>query len=288
MAPIVARGTVEANGQVLFDGDPSAAIDLHSPGISKFAVDLHQQTGTCKQQTSVGRTLVCCVQSPDTPSLSFECSPVCFPGEALAEVQGRGRVAMNSIAIGDNVLVELDTGRLAYEPVLGYLHVMSSKRAEYLTVTHELGEFRASAGHLIFTSLEGDVRNNMAVGMLTAGHTLLVANSTSGSVVKSQVLSVRRNAGVGMYAPLTASGTIVVDSVVASIYASPSPSSRLPHGAAHAALFLVRAYHALGLTALRMATLAPPGDKSHTADEMHPFMSLLYRQLNLDLVLQAS
>ena len=60
------------------------------------------------------------------------------------------------------------------------------------------------------------------------------------------VLSVRRSVeSAGLFAPLTASGTIVVDSVFASNYAAPSTTLRLPHGMAHAVLFPTRVFHGL-------------------------------------------
>jgi hypothetical protein len=49
----------------------------------------------------------------------------------------------------------------------------------------------------------------------------------------------------GMYAPLTSSGTLLVDGVAASTYGTPDSGKRLIDRAAHAAFFAVRACQGL-------------------------------------------
>eukprot|EP00747_Dinoflagellata_sp_TGD_P172518 gnl/TRDRNA2_/TRDRNA2_209167_c0_seq1.p1 gnl/TRDRNA2_/TRDRNA2_209167_c0~~gnl/TRDRNA2_/TRDRNA2_209167_c0_seq1.p1 ORF type:complete len:110 (-),score=5.77 gnl/TRDRNA2_/TRDRNA2_209167_c0_seq1:9-290(-) len=53
-----------------------------------------------------------------------------------------------------------------------------------------------------------------------------------------------------MFAPLTKAGTIVVDCVVASNYASPSLRLSLPHGLAHNAMIPLRLWSLFGLSVL--------------------------------------
>ncbi|CAK0815103.1 unnamed protein product, partial [Prorocentrum cordatum] len=84
---------------------------------------------------------------------------------------------------------------------------------EFLRVVHELGQFRASPGHIVFVAAEGG-RQDDAVQELRAGDVLLAAplGLPPGAPRPSRVLSVGRGVSTaGMYAPLTASGTIVVD-----------------------------------------------------------------------------
>ena len=62
--------------------------------------------------------------------------------------------------------------------------------------------------------------------------------SENGLPTPSPVLSVKRTAGqFDMFAPMTSAGTIVVDSVVVSIYGNVDS-----HGAAHAVFFAVRVF----------------------------------------------
>jgi len=156
---------------------------------------------------------------------------MCFPGDAAAQVLGRGDVRLSDLKTGDLVL---DKSGM-HVRVLGFLHAIRSQSNEFLTVVHSLGEFLASANHLVFANEE-----DVLVADVQVGDLLSVADG------KSMVLSVRQSVGSqGMFAPLTASGTIAVDGVLASSYAAPSTTLRLPHGMAHAVAFPTRMFHGL-------------------------------------------
>merc|ERR1719161_2822673 len=69
------------------------------------------------------------------------------------------------------------------------------------------------------------------------------------AIVESTVVQIHsRSSSRGMFAPLTQTGTVVVDGVVASNYALPDLSLKLPHSVAHFVLFPVRMYHSLGFS----------------------------------------
>merc|ERR1711879_926969 len=88
----------------------------------------------------------------------------------------------------------------------------------------------------------------------------------------SLVLSVRRTFGkFDMFAPMTRTGTIVVDGVLASNYGNVAS-----HGAAHAAFFPVRAFHYLGILAVLPSIQEVAFDEP--ADEMHPWARLFHNQ----------
>jgi len=190
-------------------------------------------------------------QMATTTWKAWECggAPSCFPGEAMVHIEGAGETRISELRVGERVL-----SARGYEPVLGFLHQVSGGSSSFLTVSHSDGEFRATENHLVFTA-EG----SKAVGDLRVGEQLLPA---------SQILGVRESkTNLGVFSPLTASGTVVVDGVEASIYGQPSMRGKLTHGSAHAAFFPVRAYHALGL--------ARVFGHSHK-DELHPFAELLF------------
>merc|ERR1711959_279943 len=126
------------------------------------------------------------------------------------------------------------------EPVLGFLHKVSGLAQESMTVAHAQGTFRASANHIVFTN-----RGDMPVSALRPGDQLLAENSASPILAVGQEITT-----AGMYAPLTSSGAIVVDGVIASNYGTPSSGMSLPHGAAHAAFFALRVYHYFDLGSL--------------------------------------
>jgi hypothetical protein len=157
---------------------------------------------------------------------------------------------MALVRIGETVLVEQASGKMAYEPVLGFLHAQegSAGAKSFLTVMHEHGEFQASTNHIIF-AIDATGRNSKSVGDLQAGDKLLIAHADSASV-SSEVYAIRSGkAETGMFAPLTPSGTLVVDGVVASSYAAPMSGVKLPHAAVHASLFLLRSFYSMGLGA---------------------------------------
>merc|ERR1711879_1113081 len=127
-----------------------------------------------------------------------------------------------------------------FEPVLDFLHQVPGEvgdRRRMVKVAHETGTFQATSGHLVFTA-----ESDKPMSKVVVGDSLLVGDKwqkvTGVSVIESSS---------GLYAPLTPSGTIVVEGVLASNYATPSPSLWLPHAAAHAAFFSLRALHELGL-----------------------------------------
>lgn len=189
----------------------------------------------------------------------------CFPGEAMAQVYGRGAVSMASLQAGDLVQVKRASGDIAHEPVLGFLHSIHSEETSFVSVTHSKGQFRASANHLVFISQQLD----KPVGDLEVGDQILADS------MASTVLAIHRAFGQqGMYAPLTETGTVVVDGVAASNYAVSSLDlRRVPHACAHAIFAPVRLYHKLGFAAPK-----------ETADGLHPFLGVVYRQLRLDSV----
>lgn len=256
-------------------------------------------------ETSIDKNDPCYIHCCDPPAAA------CFPGEALVNKEGVGAVPLGDIKVGDRVLVER-SGELVHEPILAFLHALRNNRMAYLTVTHSLGEFRASSTHLVFVkSVDGGLVSK-TVGELQVGDQLLFASGKDHfqihSLVSSEVVSKMHSHGtIGMFAPLTASGTVVVDGVVASNYASPSHSKHLPHRLAHAFLFPVRFYHQVGF-----ATLLKPfwawlchdagsteakhwicqgagvDHKSATdVEDLHPYLAVLYKGLKVDWLLSA-
>lgn len=256
----------------------------------------------------------------ETGDKKEEKQTMCFPGEAVVRVKDRGEVPIATLMTGEMVLVQRQE-RLGYEPVLTFLHAIQTSSGEsmpFLTVTHTNGEFRASAAHIIFVR-EGSLKRSILVGHLQVGHEVFNAVSTpkdfrdltlgadAAWVMKpSRVVAIRRSSTQsGMYAPLTSSGTIVVDGVVASNYASSSEEKYLSHWAAHAFLFPVRAYHNIGLgtrlqplwqrlcsspTASMKSWLCQGGGLQQSdelqAEELHPYLRLVWKGLRLDSLLQ--
>lgn len=227
--------------------------------------------------------------------------PGCFAGESMVQTRGRGWVPMATLEVDEEVLVEESVGVIAYQPVLSFLHRIRAEEAPFLTVKHERGVLRATNGHLVFV-LEGHRRTDKPMGLLQPGDMLLVADGTGvdATLKPSRVSTIHKSmTSIGLHAPLTASGTVIVDGVVASIYATPSLSVWMPHAAAHAALLPVRLYHSFGLDhiALRiwdaarrfgLAKADTCNQDSIKEDEWHPYLDVCYQHLQLQRLLPAS
>eukprot|EP00927_Polykrikos_kofoidii_P066075 TRINITY_DN61734_c0_g1_i1.p1 TRINITY_DN61734_c0_g1~~TRINITY_DN61734_c0_g1_i1.p1 ORF type:complete len:435 (-),score=62.78 TRINITY_DN61734_c0_g1_i1:415-1719(-) len=212
----------------------------------------------------------------------------CFPGEAVAEVRGRGSVPMDALRVGDDVLVYF-RGHLVFEPVLSFLHALRcdghASVCNYVAIQHLHGELRISDQHLVF-SPRNSTTTAVAAAQLIPGD-VVVCTLDGHSGVQSVVQTVERaTTRRGMFAPLTASGTLIVDGVVASVYAGVVGMRPFTHAGAHAAFFFLRAYHAVmredaaasdltGIRARRRGAVNETG--------LHPFALFLLKGLGLDV-----
>lgn len=154
-------------------------------------------------------------------------------------------------------------------------------QSSYMTIRHSNGLFRASPSHIVFV-IESNARLEKNVAELRVGDQV-IARVDSG-VKASKVLSIQHTQGqLGVYAPLTSSGKIVVDNVIASNYAVPSLSVNLPHSIAHVVVFPIRAYHKAGVApVLRTIWEFVAGVNAEDTEVMHPFVTLIYKRWRLD------
>jgi len=101
---------------------------------------------------------------------------------------------------GDHVLTAS-----GYEPVIGFLHA-HERSAVFLEIVHGSGSLRVTPGHIVF----------LASGMPVPAYSLTAGDNLS----CGPVLQVRKVVlPDGVYAPITQSGTLVVDGVLSSNYA---------------------------------------------------------------------
>eukprot|EP00929_Paragymnodinium_shiwhaense_P061426 TRINITY_DN3067_c0_g4_i1.p1 TRINITY_DN3067_c0_g4~~TRINITY_DN3067_c0_g4_i1.p1 ORF type:complete len:389 (-),score=23.71 TRINITY_DN3067_c0_g4_i1:220-1386(-) len=171
----------------------------------------------------------------------------CFTGASTVLVRGRGPTPLASLSSEDEILVPDGFGSSRYEPLLQFLHrdETTTSSSSYLSVLHEHGQLWASDSHIVFTTDASGLKKDVPVSQLASGDDLHLAGSEVGDVRArgSRVLAVRRSHDAsGMYAPLTASGQVIVDGVVASCYARPFSRLQVTHGAIHAAMFVVRGF----------------------------------------------
>jgi len=153
---------------------------------------------------------------------------LCFPGNAIVQTP-HGPKCMRDVNLGDVLRVVACDGRLQWSPVIAFGHRDATMVAPYVRLSTATRQITLSHEHLIGVMSGGNRIEYIFAGEAVVG-TPLVGCQENG--VYSDVV---RNVSVvheqGVYAPFTMEGTLVVDGVGASCYASTRS-----HTAAHAAM----------------------------------------------------
>jgi len=144
----------------------------------------------------------------------------CFSGDM--EVQtSEGPKAMKDIKIGDMVLSH-EENMISYSPVIMFLHRLPEEQADFRLIQTDQGHsLKLTDWHLVYT-VECDAP--MAVMTpshavdVTVGQCLAVNNDGVFKLAKINNITVVEAAGI--YAPLTASGDIVVNDILASCHSN--------------------------------------------------------------------
>eukprot|EP00929_Paragymnodinium_shiwhaense_P086301 TRINITY_DN4680_c0_g3_i1.p1 TRINITY_DN4680_c0_g3~~TRINITY_DN4680_c0_g3_i1.p1 ORF type:complete len:884 (-),score=81.41 TRINITY_DN4680_c0_g3_i1:328-2916(-) len=163
----------------------------------------------------------------------------CLPSDAVVQLLGEARSRLDTVAGGDKVLTRATTSELVYEPIMGFLHAIPTRSTSSLiVVTHEHGQFRATANHMVFVVSAREQLQQRALRDVTVNESFLY--TLGGVSLPSRVISVSKAmADTGLLSPLTPSGTIIVDDVVVSVYAR-SGGRPVGHSSTHSAFYLLR------------------------------------------------
>ncbi|CAF1429947.1 unnamed protein product [Rotaria sp. Silwood1] len=157
--------------------------------------------------------------------MSYSCSTSasrasCFPGSSQIAADDGTLKALSDISIGDRVLVNENN---VYEPIIAFIHGEREGLFEFLvidihsTVSNMSSTMFVSANHLIF-----DFKSRKArfAGTFRVGDQVQFIENAQ--IIPGEIVSIRLSKQKGFYAPLTPSGTIVVNGVLASNYATVS------------------------------------------------------------------
>lgn len=163
----------------------------------------------------------------------------CFPGSAQVTVERGEQVPASLLKPGDKVLSQTESGQTVFSRILLFLHRDCKSRALFIVLGTEDGQRLAlTPNHLLFHNsyFEADHNKYQAcfASRVHEGDYLLVHGS-GGRVRPSKVTSVTLEERMGIYAPLTEEGTLFVDGVLVSSYASVEN-----HKLAHRAFGLLR------------------------------------------------
>ncbi|KAM8975298.1 desert hedgehog protein [Pelodytes ibericus] len=146
----------------------------------------------------------------------------CFPGTAMVMMVGGERKPLSELKYGDNILTADETGGLIPTEVLLFLHRDLDKLATFVVI-EAMGHpysLHLTPHHLIFVSRKPskEFLPVFAHGVQVGDLIHVYVNGTQ--LLPSKVMRVSREEAVGVYAPLTAHGTLLVDGVLTSCYAT--------------------------------------------------------------------
>jgi len=144
-------------------------------------------------------------------------SPTCFSSSNKVHVLGRGEIQMNSLKIGDRILAEHNK----YSRVFGFAHRDPDSEAEFVEIrvvgnsTIRETTLEISAEHLMFA----DSGKSMLAASVKVGDRLIGrSNQQQQQIVRVEAIqNITRR---GIYAPLTETGTLLVNGILVSSYAS--------------------------------------------------------------------
>ncbi|XP_072265388.1 desert hedgehog protein isoform X2 [Pyxicephalus adspersus] len=146
----------------------------------------------------------------------------CFPGTAMVNLIGGQRKPLSELQLGDKILTTDETGHLTSTEILLFLHKDLDKPATFIVIEAEGHPYslRLTPNHLIFAS-----RDPLATFLPVYAHRVQVGdfvkifvNGTQ--LLPSKVINVSLQEETGVYAPLTAHGTLLVDGILTSCYAT--------------------------------------------------------------------
>ncbi|XP_046398352.1 sonic hedgehog protein [Ischnura elegans] len=151
----------------------------------------------------------------------------CFPASSTVQLSSGARIPISELRVGDRVLaLDAATGRSLYSEVLLWLDRDPERHRAFLSVrTHSGRTLALTPSHLVLVAQDGAAPpRGVFASRVRPGDRVLVRDPQSplgAPLIAERVLSVEGSSlQQGIYAPLTAAGTILVDGVAASCYAA--------------------------------------------------------------------
>ncbi|XP_059160382.1 uncharacterized protein LOC131943975 [Physella acuta] len=173
----------------------------------------------------------------------------CFPGSSLAYLECGRAIKIENLTTGMKVLAFDENKGIIYDEIYMFGHQEKDVQALFVVLQTESGQVTLSQDHLILCR-KNNKEDFVAASVVGVGDELLTRADPGFGW--SKVVKITYKLERGMYAPFTRSGTIVVDSAVASCYIDV-----LPHHVSHMMLSPMRCLYRMSPSVLSHINGAP-------------------------------
>lgn len=142
----------------------------------------------------------------------------CFSGDTTVRTSNGDIRKLSELRIGDNVLtLDQSTGQLVFSEVILFLDRNTRQRREFLRIYTKSGQsLTLTPAHMLLIGNKTST-NTIYAEKIQVNDTLLVR--VNDSLVEDSVRSIEPILLTGVYAPLTKTGTLIVNDVAVSCYA---------------------------------------------------------------------
>lgn len=168
----------------------------------------------------------------------------CFPASARVMTKEHGWRELRQLQGNELIATaDLKTHQVRFERFLADLHSEDEHKQvrDYIRLEHEFGSLDVSPWHFVRTEEHGFLP---AIHVKKGQH-LMVADATSQHLQISKVVSIREVSRSGIYSPLTFSGNVLIDGVLASTYTADEFHAFLSFEAQEKLLKLVKDFNGI-------------------------------------------
>ncbi|VDN01548.1 unnamed protein product [Thelazia callipaeda] len=145
----------------------------------------------------------------------------CFSGDVTVQTPDRIK-RIDELKVGDQVL-SIDESLISFSPVVIFLHRSSNESAVFNKIILKTGEMvKLTDYHLLYVTdcKAGEKLRLTYAKDVHLGQCLHVFNETFNNLVPIQIFEILRVTDQGIYAPLTATGDIIVNSILSSCHSN--------------------------------------------------------------------